>query len=285
MFSFRSYHPMNNLIYYLIVIVISMTFLDINVLFITLLSTFLLALQLLGKISALKQLKILGLIALAMVLFNLIFNHRGSHVLLKILARPITLESFILGLIMAMSLGSVLLVFTSFSEIIDHNKFLYLIGRILPKTGILTNLTIRFAKVMTKRYEEIKFVRSMNAPKDMTRKEAIKEASEQILTLIGWSAENAIVTADSMSARGYGAFKRSWYKSYGWYKRDTVFLTISLVCLIVWIFFRIQGRLVMIIYPSLVFKSMDMIDMCLYISMAIYMNIPFYLNHKKYRRI
>lgn len=63
--------------------------------------------------------------------------------------------------------------------------------------------------------------------------------------------EGSVHTADSMSARGYGVKKRSFYCRFPFTKADTVFTVLSLGMLTTVLFALATGQLDFLIYPHI----------------------------------
>jgi energy-coupling factor transport system permease protein len=92
--------------------------------------------------------------------------------------------------------------------------------------------------------------------------------------LLTWSLEEAVQTADSMKARGYGSGKKTSYIPYRMEKRDWGWL-MTLLCLF---FFCIAGGTLgygkIVIYPELGTLYLFLIDWLLLLAMSVLFAFP-----------
>ena len=92
--------------------------------------------------------------------------------------------------------------------------------------------------------------------------------------MVSWALENGIITADSMSARGYGAGRRSRFAIFGWRTAD-VFLAvlcaalggITAACMGI-------GHLAFEWYPAIVSPGTSVPAITAYIAYALLCAIP-----------
>lgn len=67
----------------------------------------------------------------------------------------------------------------------------------------------------------------------LTLKEKLKNGFSYVQILLTWSLEEAVQTADSMAARGYGLKKRTSYEHFQWRKRDTKFMAVLIALFVI----------------------------------------------------
>ncbi|MGV3488888.1 MAG: energy-coupling factor transporter transmembrane component T [Tuberibacillus sp.] len=192
-------------------------------------------------------------IALFILILTPLFNHRGTHILFYFQNNPIMLESVLQGGIFTLSLLSLLTLFISYNLVITPGKFLYLFAGILPQWALLAMLTMRFVPLFQRRLGDIETVQRT---KGISIREGgwykrIKSAMQILRILLEWSLEEAIQTADSMMARGYGTGKRSRYTPYSFHLNDGFALIFILSTLGLLIFGWWLGDLVLSITPEL----------------------------------
>jgi len=210
---------------------------------------------------------------------NPLLVSRGSHILFYIGNRQITLESTMFGVTMALTLVAVILLFVSFNIILNNNKFLFIFSKILPRTAFLMMLAMRFVPLLKGRYEEISAVHRLRGltVTQGSLKERAKNGMNMIQTLLTWSLEEAIQTADSMQARGYGSGKKTSYILYKMEKKDW-FLAIFLgVLLIICLAGGWLGYGKIIIYPALGTLQFYPIDWIVLCCMVIVIALPLIL--------
>ena len=150
------------------------------------------------------------------LIMNPLTNHRGTHILFYVHNNPIMLEAIIQGIILALSIFAIMTLFTTYNLVITADKFLFLFSRWLPQWALLTMLSMRFVPLLRRRLREIETVQKGKGL-SVTEGKLKSRAKNGILLvqiLLTWSLEEAIQTADSMAARGYGIKKRSKYTPY-----------------------------------------------------------------------
>jgi energy-coupling factor transport system permease protein len=153
---------------------------------------------------------------------NPLFNHRGMTVLGYIGDNPLTLESILYGIAIATMFGSVMLWFSCVNIIMTSDKVMYLLGRLLPSLSMVFAMVLRFVPGFKRQIELIS-----KSQKAIGRgvshgnlKERINHGVKIVSIMITWALENAIETADSMKARGYGLEGRTSFSLYTLENRD-----------------------------------------------------------------
>lgn len=166
------------------------------------------------------------------LIVNPLLNHRGTHILFYFSGNPIMLEAVIKGLTVALSLVCLLVMFVSYNRVISADKFLFLFAKVVPKWALLAMLTMRFVPLLRRRMGEIETVqkaKGLTASEGSLRNRA-NSGMKFVQILLTWSLEEALQTADSMEARGYGLSGRSRYQPYKMARKDwgaLVFLIVA----------------------------------------------------------
>lgn len=212
----------------------------------------LLLLQGQGKIL-LRGLPFYLLMSGSVAVLNPFFSHRGSHILFYFMDQPVTLEAVLYGLMMMLVLLTILIVFVSYNYTVTTDKFMYLFSAAAPKSALLALMAIRFVPLFQRRLRQIAGVQRLRGI-DTGRGGLVKRMKDGMTllkVLLTWSLEEALQTADSMKARGYGVRKRSMYTMYKLDRQDTVTLILlagsGLITLAGWL----QGYGKLQIYPRL----------------------------------
>lgn len=274
--GFSSVHPFVSFIYYLILITLTMLLLHPVYLLLSIFSAIIFnILRDAGK-TLLKSLGYYLLMGTALIVINPLINHRGRRVLFYISDNPITLEAIVYGSIMALSLISILINFVSLQQVVNYHKFLYLFSSLLPRLSFLVMMTIRFIPLLRMRLGQISAVQKTRGI-DLSTGSVIKRIKSGMLLLnilLTWSLEEALQTADSMKARGYGVTKRSSYLNYRMSKRDwgllALILSLSALVITGWAF----GKGVLKIYPVLGNISLKPQDIFFYLVFLILTLVP-----------
>lgn len=274
--GFRGYHPYVILFYYLCTGFLIMYFKH------PLFLVGALVLLVLVNVShdrgaALKRWTIpLIIMSLFFIVLNPFLVSRGSTILFYFRDRQVTLEATMYGVVMALALVSVLILFVSFNLILNGNKFLFIFSKILPRTAFLIMLAIRFVPLLKSRYDEIAAVQRVRGTTMSVGglKERATNGMNMIQVLLTWSLEEAVQTADSMKARGYGIGEKSSYIQYRMQKHDWFWLTGLLLLLIVCILGGMLGYGKIIIYPQLGTLQLYPLDWVLLVSMIVLISFP-----------
>ena len=269
--EFSKYHPVTNLIYFILCFVSVFYINNPFVIFILLIVT------VMNNIISDKGKKLRSnavfyiIISAAIFLVNPVFVNRGIIILFYMLGNPVTLESVVFGLKSALSLFTVLIMFNAFNIIINPEKFIYLFSRIFEQTAFVIMLGLRFIPTLRRRIAEISdisrvgtrhAVSEQTIPSKFTRtrravslQKKIKNAMNIILTLITWSLEDAVVTAQSMRSRGYGVNiksknGRTFYFIYKFTKRDALFIFFNITSFVLFLFTFMRYDVNFQIYPT-----------------------------------
>ncbi|MEV5028884.1 energy-coupling factor transporter transmembrane component T [Paenibacillus sp. LPE1-1-1.1] len=201
----------------------------------------------------LKLLPYYALMGGSVAVLNPLFSHRGRHILFYFMDQPITLEAILYGVTMMLSLICMMLAFVSFQQIVTTDKWMYLFSRVAPRTSLLTSMSIRFVPLFMRRLEQITTVQRMKGVTihEGSLKKRSKDGMLLVRVLLTWSLEEALQTADSMKARGYGSAKRSSYVIYRMDRRDWYVLGFLIAAGAACAWGWMQGYGVLTIYPRL----------------------------------
>jgi energy-coupling factor transport system permease protein len=219
---------------------------------------------------------------LLILIVNPLFNERGRRVLFEIGEHRFTMEAVTLGGMSALSIMAIIALFVSYNEIMTPNKLLFLFARAMPQFAVLLMLTLRFIPLMRIRLEEISAVQSSKGISvgSGTVRQRAKNGMNYIQALLVFSLEEAIQTADSMKARGYGSGKRSAYHHFRFRGMDWA----SLGLLIVLFAFTVYGRMntwgMLEVYPlmeSFALSSQDAVHLAAF---ALYIGFPIIIELK-----
>jgi len=274
--GFRGNHPFVIFFYYIFVGFIAMYF--NHPLFLLMIILLLIGVNIThDKGKALKKwIPMLVMMSAFMILINPFINSRGTNILFYFRGKQVTLEATMYGIVMSMSLVAILFMFISFNLVLNGNKFLFVFSRFLPRTAFLTMLAIRFVPLLKRRFDEISDVQRIRGMviTSGTIRDRAKNGMVMIQILLTWSLEEAIETADSMKARGYGIGKRSPYIPYRWDIRDKLWLAIMAFLFTLCIVGGFLGYGKIIIYPELGTFNFYLIDWIVLLSAGIITSFP-----------
>ncbi|WP_153733079.1 energy-coupling factor transporter transmembrane component T [Sporosarcina obsidiansis] len=205
---------------------------------------------------------------LLIILINPFINSRGTHIFFYFRGKQVTLEATLYGVVTSMSLLMILLLFISLNIVLNGNKLLFIFSRILPKTAFLVMLSIRFVPLLKRRLTEIQDVQRLKGMTitQGTLRERAKSGMSILQILLSWSLEEAIETADSMKARGYGLGKRKPYIPYRMNKSDKRWLVYLVLLFTVCVVGGFLGYGKIIIYPALGTLHLYLLDWLVFVS-------------------
>ena len=230
--GFKSIHPISAFAFFVFAFVLSMTASHPLLLAISFIAGLVYDIKLSGKKAVSFLLKLILPMICLITLFNGLFSHYGVTVLFKMPSgNNFTLEALIFGFVFSIRTSSALLWLDSFNEIITSDKFIFLFGRLSPKTALVISMVLRFIPLIRSQSEEIKKAEKGigNLPTEKDYIGKIRHGARRLSILISWTLEKGIDSADSMKARGYGLHGRTSYNSYIFAVKDALFLAFSLI--------------------------------------------------------
>ena len=221
--EFKNYHPIVNFTYFVLVIGFTCFFMHPVCLGISLISGFTYSVMLRGRKQVKTNLIYMLPLLILTALINPAFNHEGVTVLKYLPSgNPLTLESVIYGLCAAVMIAGVICHFSCYNAVMTSDKFIYLFGKIIPSLSLIFSMTLRYVPKFSAQLKVVTNAQRCMG-RDVSQGSIIKRAKNglNILSIMTtWSLENAIETADSMKARGYGTEGRTAFSIFTFDKRD-----------------------------------------------------------------
>ncbi len=273
--ALASYHPLVSFTYFFIVIGMSMIYMHPVLSLISLISATLYSLVL-NKKRTFQTLKFTTIMALCITIANGLFVNRGLTVLFYFRYNPVTLESISYGMTSGIMMASVVMWFSCYNEIITSDKFLYIFGKILPSIALMVNMTIR---LIPKLIDQTKIIANTQKTVGLDYEEGtlfmkIKSSMRILSILVTWALEDAVMTADSMKARGYGLKGRSNFSIYRFIKRDVIMISlIGIIGLFLFIGYM-NGYGKLLFYPTIENIKFDTLSIILYLSFLVITILP-----------
>lgn len=119
---------------------------------------------------------------------------------------------------------TVIIWFASYNKVMTSDKFIYLFGRVIPAMSLILSMVLRFVPKFKAQIHKISMGQKC-VGRDVSNGNILERAKHGITILsimITWALENAIETADSMRARGYGLKGRTAFSIFRFDKRDGI---------------------------------------------------------------
>lgn len=150
------------------------------------------------------------LLLLLSALMNPLFSHNGATVLFVMNHNPITLEALVYGLMLGLAMLAVIYWFKSFQQLMTSDKLLYIFGSLFPKLTLVLSIALRYIPLLKKQIRQIRdSQKALGLFKEENLLDRFRGELRIFSVLVTWALENGIITADSMTARGYGIGRRS----------------------------------------------------------------------------
>lgn len=280
------YHPLVSFGYFIAVIAGTLLFIHPFFVMISVVCAVLSAALINGKKSVLATLGFGVPMFVFIALANPLFNHRGATILFYLFDNPVTLEAIIYGVVSAGMMFAAVVWFTCYNTVVTSDKFIYIFGRILPSIALIVSMTL---SLIPRLMAQVKIIadsqRSVGLDwKSGSIKQRIRSGARVLSILVSWALEDAVITADSMRARGYGQHKRTTFSIFRFGKRDAAMLLIIILLFAVEIFAYITGRGTMEFYPAIIMPETDLTDILVYISYITLGILPAVIQMKEDRK-
>lgn len=264
--AFETYHPTINFGFFCIVICISILVMQPVFLIISSAASLIYALMLEGK-GALKFFLCFVLpMIIVVTIVNIFVNPRGMTILFYTKYSYVTLESAVYGFMTGLMLATVLMWFSCYNKIMTSDKFIYIFGRLMPAISLVFSMVMRFVLNYKKQIKKISDAQKCIG-RDVANgklKDRIRYGIKIISIMFTWLLENAIDTADSMRARGYGLKNRSTFSIYRFDKRDRLTLVILILLAGITAGGVFTGKCSVVYYPQIVKPATDEILITVY---------------------
>ena len=160
---------------------------------------------------------------LLVAITNPLFSHNGVTPLFFLNGNPVTLEAFVYGAAIAVTVIGAMLWCKCYSAVMTSDKFLWLFARVIPKLALVLSMALRFLPMLRRQMKQVKTAqKTMGLYSARGVVDRIRSTGRVFLAVIGWALENAMETAASMRARGYGTGKRTNFSIFRFTARDGV---------------------------------------------------------------
>ena len=208
-------------------------------------------------------------------LLNPIFSHNGATVLFVVNHNPITLEAVYYGLVLAGLILATLYWFRSFQQIMTSDKLLYVFGSALPKLTLILSIALRYIPLLRQQTKKVRdSQKALGLFKDENLYDRLRGELRIFSVLVSWALENGIITADSMTARGYGIGRRTRFALFHFHLRDGLLCLLCLLLGAVVIWGIAAGQLVCSFYPRFAMPEINPLSIAGYSAYALLAFFP-----------
>lgn len=273
--SFETYHPVVLFIFFVAVIGMTMFFMHPIYLVITLFAAICLNITIRSE-RFWQDWKLYGPLFFIMAIINPLISHNGQLVLIYVNGNAITVEAIIYGVAMAVMIIAMMIWFSSYNEVMTSDKFLYLFGKVSPALALTISISMRLVPRFTHQLKQITGAQKTIGMDYSTGSlcHRVKCIVRILSILITWALDNAIDTADSMKARGYGVKKRSTFSIFIFENRDKQLLIVMGILIGINLGAVFYGATTFYFYPTFSKVSLDIHTLLLYSSYFLLLMIP-----------
>jgi len=280
--AFSSYHPVTLFLYFISVTTLTMFTMNPVFLAVSLMCSVAFCAVLHQPRDFWADLAYYTPMFLLIALTNPLFSHNGETPLFFLNDNPVTIEAILYGIAISAMLVSIIFWFKCYHEIMTSDKFLYLFGRIIPKPALVLSMAFRFApmfKIQIKKIHHTQKTLGLYSSNSIT--DRLFGCFRIFSVLVTWSLENALETADSMKARGYGLKGRSSFSLFRFQPQDGIILGANLLMLS-FVLFGINGNYTdFSFYPKITFAGITPISAAVYSVLFCLMILPFVIEMKE----
>ncbi len=187
-----------------------------------------------------------------LALANPLISHNGATVLFVLNDEPVTLEALLYGINSAAMITGVLYWFRSFTQIMTSEKVLRVAGAVSPKLSLVLSMSLRAVPMFARRAKQVSDAqKAMGLYSDDNIIDDLRGRMRVFSIIATWALENGIITADSMTARGYGTGRRTQLRRFRFTAADAVFTLVTLALLGVCAAALTSGALSFSFYPRI----------------------------------
>lgn len=274
--SFKRYNPKTNFIYFVLVIIATMIYVNPVVLTMSFLAAAMYMIYVEGR-------KAVGYILMTVPLFifiaviNPLFSNRGETVLFTYFNnRKFTAEALYYGFYMGVFCIGLILWFNRYNSVLELDKLYALFGRIFPSISMVLIVGLRYVPTISKKGKEIR--RARKAIGRSEDKGKIAEGMDTLSVMTSWSLESANTTTYSIKGRGYGLRPKTTYSDYRMKKRDYILLLELIICLVIIVTVGNKENMSFEFYPTIKLAKLNIETVVVYIAYFVMYMTPFAIN-------
>lgn len=215
-----------------------------------------------------------------MALVNPFISHHGVTVLFVMNHNPVTLEALLYGAAAGGMIVTALTWFRAFTAVMTSDKLLYIFGALSPKLALMLSMALRYVPLFGQQVRRVQMSQqALGLYKEDNLIDRMRGGMRVFSVMVTWTLENGIITADSMTARGYGVGRRSRFTIFRWTRDDVLLLVVTLLLTVcaVW---GICGRKVAY-YPTITFTPVTVRVLAGYIAYGCLTWLPAIMNGKE----
>lgn len=280
--AFESYHPSVLMFYFLSVLITTM-FVSNPIIEVSALAGAIMFCVMLKKRGyAAEDIAFYIPMFLLVAITNPLFSHNGITPLFFLNGNPVTLEAFIYGIAIAVTVIGIMLWCKCYSEIMTSDKFLYLFAKVMPKLSLVISMSLRFVPLFKRELHKVsRAQKAMGLYSSESFIDKIKSAGRVFMAMISHCLENSMETSSSMKARGYGIKGRTNFSFFAFHTRDGMLLTVCIALLGTVLYGVSTENTTFYYYPKISEIDISPISLTVYISFGMLSFLPFIIEVKE----
>ena len=256
--GFEQCHPGVNLIFFIAVLVGTVTFRHPVYLAISFLSAFAYSVRCNGRKTVRFNLCLIPLAAV-FALYYSSYHHFGITVLGRnFIGNNITAESLVYGLVLGVMAAAVIMWLCCVFSVFTTDKVVYLFGKISPQLSLFSAILLRMLPGCKRKAGSMNMAqrgigRGVNQGNGLRR---IQNSLRIFSMLVTWEMDSLILASESMRCRGSGLRGRTAFSIYRFDNRDRAYGIVMAACLTMTLMAAILGQTDMTYNPGIRWKPM-----------------------------
>lgn len=280
--AFNEYHPITIMFYFISVIIVTMITMNPTILICSFLGAMFMNILCENVKKTIKKAIYGMLVVLFVGLINPVFVHEGKTVLIYVNDKAITFEAIIYGFVSGLMLVTVFIWSSSINKVMSTDKYIYLTSHFFVNIGLVLSMTFRMIPLLLRQYQKIdEAQRVVGLYAGRKKMDLIREKINVFSITISWALENAMITSDSMKARGYGKSKRTHFHLYKIKQKDIVVISIIFIYILLLVGIWRKEILNFYFYPVISTVVTTCNDILVIITTLLFMLIPTFIELKE----
>ncbi len=284
---FDHFHPFIVFLYFTLILTVIMFSINPIVRLISLLIGLVTLWRLEDREQIKRDIKWLTMILFFSTIGNFLFIHSGRTILYEWVINDsksyrFTFEALFYGFSFGIMMYSILIWFRLFSYSFNSEKILYLFGKRMPRISLILSMILRFIPLYQAEVSNIRLAqKGLGVSEKNESKNKAEKEYQTFISLFGWSLERAVITSDSMNARGYGLKYRTQYQSYNFQRRDVILSSLMMLLFAGFYWCSVNEAFQFYYYPKLRLDYVEKTSIAGYLLLILLTSLPLLIELKE----
>lgn len=276
---FDCYHPMINLIYFVVAIAGTNYFNHPVFLVISFLCAFIYSVKLRGVKTLILNL-VLTVLGMLYANWYAFYNHFGvTNLKANFIGNQITLEALIYGGVRGITVVTMIMWLLCVFKLITADKVVFLFGCVSPRLSLFLTILLRTLPRVRVRSRCIETSRE-GIGKGVKQGNVIKRILHLfgfLSILITWTLEDFVESSKSMKSRGYSLKGRTAFSIYRFDNRDRSLVIGFFFCIMLLIVAILFNQVRILYNPEIVMNRITPVSYVFYVAYAVFLLLPMVL--------